>query len=69
MRRPSSGSRPDSSVLVYRVITLDLAHWRKGSRQNQPGPTPSDELAALMGKAGQQSDAAIGRTRRRLSIP
>ena len=41
-------SRPNFSVLIYPVITMDPAHAHMGSRQNLIGPEPSDELVALM---------------------
>lgn len=41
-------SRPDFSVLIYPVITMDPSHAHMGSRQTLIGPEPSDELVALM---------------------
>ncbi len=38
------GSRPDFSVLVYPVITMEMPTTHSGSRKNLLGPDPDDEL-------------------------
>ena len=40
-------ARPDFMMLIYPVITMNLSHTHKGSRNNLLGKAPSDELVEL----------------------
>lgn len=40
-------ARPDFMMLIYPVVTMNLSHTHKGSRNNLLGKTPSDELVDL----------------------
>lgn len=45
--------RPDFAILCYPVITMDLQHTHKGSRQNLLGPMPDADLVQLMSSESQ----------------
>lgn len=47
--------RPDFSILIYPVITMDTLYTHMGSRENLIGPEPSDELVKFFSLENQVS--------------
>jgi acetyl esterase/lipase len=48
--------RPDFSILIYPVITMDTLFTHMGSRENLIGQNPSDELVQLFSLENQVSE-------------